>query len=159
HAGDVGFLRPVGMSPDELDSSKNRRHDLGGAGWTALAEILMDGGKVCGRTSAIADLHKTPQRFQNGRSASSLTQSPRSSCAKPSRMAVSSSSSTTYTPLRRASISRTNSASSSWSSCGQDSTCSSSFLVFGLICFLYHTYRGLGAGARSDPLHARSISA
>jgi hypothetical protein len=24
HAGDVGFLRPVRMSPDELDGSKNR---------------------------------------------------------------------------------------------------------------------------------------
>src|SRR5690348_14411657 len=38
-----------------------------------------------------------------------------------------------YTPVRRASISRAYSASSSWSSSGQDSTCSRMLLVIGVI--------------------------
>src|SRR5580700_801936 len=136
HTGNVGFLGPSRVSPEELDRRKDRRHDVGGAGWTTPAQVLMNGGKVSGCARAVADLHRTPQRFQNDRIASSLIHSPRSSSARPSRMAVSSWSSTTYTPLRRAAISRANSASSSWSSCGQDSTCSSSFFVFGLILLL-----------------------
>lgn len=82
------------IAPDEFDRRKDRGHDVRRACWAALFQILVNGSKVSGRPAAVPNPHRTPQRFQNGFICSSLTKSPRSSSAIPSRIAVSSSSST-----------------------------------------------------------------
>ena len=74
---------------------ENRSHHASRTGRTVLIEKIADGVEVVRCPRTIADLHRTPQRFQNDRIFSSLTASPRSNCSMPSRIAASSSSSST----------------------------------------------------------------
>src|SRR3984957_16232611 len=89
--------------------------------------------KVASGPRRVDDVH-APRIFANAAltSASPAT-SPRSSSAIASSMACNSSAVAQYTPVPRPSMSRANWANSSWSSSGQDCTCSSSFCVFGVI--------------------------
>src|SRR6202035_2514057 len=89
--------------------------------------------KVASGPRRIDDVH-APRNLANAAlTSASLATSPRSSSAMASSMACNSSAVAQYTPARRASMSRAYSANSSWSSSGQDCTCSSSFCVFGVI--------------------------
>ena len=90
-AFDACRLSCIRLLADEFYCSEDRGENVDGALRAPFGHIFKDGLKISGRTRAVTDVHKTPQRVQNTRIACSLVHSPRSSSARPSRTAASSS--------------------------------------------------------------------
>src|SRR5579862_2148210 len=68
---DARALRRLGVSADEFNRRINRGKDIYRAQWARFAQVFMDRFEVSGCARAIADDHKTPQRFQKAFIASS----------------------------------------------------------------------------------------
>ena len=88
---DARRLSCIRVPADELYRRVDRGENTDGALRAPFVQIFKNGLKISGRSRAVPDIHETPQRVQNARIVCSLVHSPRSSSARPSRIAASSS--------------------------------------------------------------------
>ena len=64
------------MPPNEFHRRIHCGHDAGGSAGTACTQVFMNGNQIARGAPTKANPHRTPQRFQNDRIDSSLTDRP-----------------------------------------------------------------------------------